>query len=225
MANKRKLNVMGDNGDHHTERPVVYFAGKVYKNGQTGEKLALQVSEMPPLTGPAIKEVSLNGKYDLAGYVTYCCDHGCAHGHNCAGMCGLDCADYTHEHIAKWNRDTVIQRCMTQIQSCNVFILRLGDGEKSGLSCYGSLCEAGYAFAMNKLIIVTFEGVIEFDKYDDAWFAIRMARESFDKARRDSKEFLRAVFADIPLLVNKYGNNGMHSYPLILDAHSYGGHP
>ena len=154
---------------------VVYFAGKVSKNGGYRGKL---------LNDPLVMSMG-HKKYEVSGgSVVYggpfalMCDHGCRH---MDGMHGLlrpihcwdvgraeDLLECEHGYVEGLRKDDAVNRCLEQIQSCDAVHVYLDT-----ISCYGTLSEIGYANAFAKPIYIYLkQNAQNWDKH--FWFVLNM---------------------------------------------------
>ena len=149
---------------------VVYLAGKIRKNGWRNTIVpglrnhwceAQDVTEANQYEKTIFDHVYTSGPFFIS------CDHGCYHGDNIHGVGanGRGCGESVPGNI-------VPAICMNQIERCNFVFAYI-----NSRTCYGTLCEIGYAFAKRRPVAVMFSDP---SLRKDMWFVAEIANMEFD---------------------------------------------
>ena len=151
---------------------AVYLAGKIRKNGWRNivapdiRAAALSADEVYENTFTVTKIPSLitSGPYFI------CCDHGCYHGDGTHGVGSNDQDGCSGKGIPAGIVPTI---CQLQIRRSNFVFAYIDDS-----SCYGTLCEIGYAIGIGRPVAVMFSRK---DLSEDMWFITESADMVFNK--------------------------------------------
>jgi nucleoside 2-deoxyribosyltransferase len=157
--------------------PSIYLAGKVHENCWrhnvvTGLRGAW-TDEEGPEEWPVLRN-AVFGKVDYCGPYFVSCDHG-----------------YKCHERDEFRRSQVFCRCLKAIRACDIFFAWI-----DGLTAYGTLCEIGYASALQKQIIIGYrsDGTLE----HDTWFAMFMAERQY--WCKTPEEAVKEAITDLGLL-------------------------
>lgn len=150
---------------------AVYLAGKISKNGWRS-KLVIGLRDAADEASDVLtadyKNTIIDGLLTSGPYFISC-DHGCYHGDNSHGV-GAD-GDTMCSGIGI-PASIVPKVCMKQIAKSN-FVFAYIDST----SCYGTLCEIGYAIGKGKPVAVMFAN---HKLKRDMWFIAEMAHIVFN---------------------------------------------
>lgn len=198
------------------KKTKVYLAGKIKPHDWRhkfvnirGEFMCWDVEEDPIWYD---KELEFNEKIDIVGPWFISCDHSCYHGERSHGVGAW-------KHVACTGTDPiddvfVSEICEIQIKKSDVVFAYIDDD-----TCFGSLWEIGYAYALKKKVILLFDTT---KRQRDMWFISNCANISVSKEGLLSNEHhmlshwtankeLSNVADDIitKLLMNKYNKTNV----------------
>ena len=151
----------------------VYLAGKIRKNDWRqivvpNHRSALDDSDIGKLFFAEYEDTAIRGLY-TTGPFFISCNHGCYHGKNSHGVaagregCGGKGV----------SAEVVPMVCMEQIRKSD-FVFAYIDAE----SCFGTLCEIGYAVGIGKPVAVMFA---DEELRTKMWFTAEVANIEFNK--------------------------------------------
>ena len=150
---------------------AVYLAGKISKNGWRARIVpglrdaALEASDVLKAD---YKETIIDGLITSGPYFI-CCDHGCYHGD---GSHGVGSSGYVTCNGIGIPAPIVPKICQEQIARSNFVFAYINSD-----SCYGTLCEIGYAIGKGKPVAVMFTSK---KLRKEMWFVSEFASIEFD---------------------------------------------
>ena len=150
----------------------VYLAGKIHKNGWRDKILDYSVTicgEKDIIATKASEYLFSCGPFFIS------CDHGCYHGENSHGVGAYKIGEEFPDRCqGKGTPQALVPTvCMNQINKSD-FVFAYIDSA----SCYGTLCEIGYAIGKGKPVAVMFAT----DKLkNDMWFIAEIANIVFNR--------------------------------------------
>lgn len=167
--------------DMDSEKPRVYFAGKIKKcEGRTrDDRINVNPDESNIITNPDYIYAIEKNSFVCLGPIVIGDDHGCCHGPTTHG-CRQDCS----ENLEITRKD-VLNRCMIQIDAADVVVITI-DPE---MTAYGTLTEVGVAYAKKKLIMYhpsCFE-LITNKQLKELWFGLQMSLATMDNDPKRAK--------------------------------------
>ena len=151
----------------------IYLAGKISKNGWR-ESIRSQWREFfcyDEETYDKDKFKNIILEYDETGdiYITgpwfIGCDHGCFHGESTHGV-GLKEITCDGTWQSRFTEAEVKEICFNQIEHSDVVFAYINDN-----TCYGTIAEIGYAYGLDKHIILLFDSK---KRMSDMWFITQL---------------------------------------------------
>lgn len=143
----------------------IYLAGKIEKNGWREEIVGYRCNDMHG--GDYSKQELIDHcfRYNNGTIITgpwfLACDHGCYHGDNSHGLGinQLGCPDANGDIFSE---KEVYDICIEQIDHSDIVFAYINDK-----TCYGSIYEIAYAYAVGKCVIIIFDNE---ELMSDMWF-------------------------------------------------------
>ena len=152
----------------------MYLAGKISHHGWR-DKI---VCDIDAFTGEIYEKSYSNTRIDdliTSGPFFISCDHGCYHGSDSHGVGGYESGDEYGYRCAGYGipKSIVPTICKKQIDRSN-FVFAYIDSD----SCYGTLCEIGYAIGKRHPVTIMFAN----DQLEkDMWFIAEISNIVFNK--------------------------------------------
>lgn len=143
----------------------IYLAGKIEKNGWREEIVGYRCNGMGG--GDYSKEeiadhyFRYNNDTIITGPWFLACDHGCYHGDNSHGL-GINKLGCPEANGDIFSEKEVYDICIHQIDHSDIVFAYINDN-----TCYGSIYEIAYAYAVGKYVIIIFDNE---ELMSDMWF-------------------------------------------------------
>ncbi len=146
---------------------TIYFAGSVGKSDWRND-LAMESNGRIMSKGKSVYTGIHGGSFIYGGPFAISCDHGCFHVYGDHGSTGessfLNChgsIDFEDKHGGYTKGDKrhiVFNRCMLQIQECDVVLAHI-----KRVDCFGTYFELGFAHGIGKPIYIHVDRLLDID--------------------------------------------------------------
>ena len=172
---------------------IVYLAGKISANGWR-EKIVIDIADV---ANDITEKEYATTRYEhlvCSGPFFIACDHGCYHGDASHGVGAYEAGDEDEKGAFRCDgrglpQSIVTSICKKQIMRSNFVFAYIDDP-----SCFGTLCEIGYAVGRNIPVAVLFANN---QLKKDMWFVSEMANIVFDS----NGKMLKAQINDAEIFV------------------------